>query len=314
MTRHLDSLRPAPLVVLLTVAALLAAGAVPKAHAAGGRSWDPVERVQGVVPVVVTVKGKSRIYFEVSPKRPLELSVTGPARVRVVTRAMVAAGVALPVSYAVKVVSAGATLGESKTESSPADRVRRRDGKGVVCKSRTLLVSVPAGVHGLSIGVEGAPDILARILVASPQREPDTAMISLTPLEAARSVTVAEGERLIPYYTTRRGRPVRFRIVGPTSVEVTSRLDFDSTMRGPQRYRLAIRAGGAPTREETFTTTKAAAATYAEMKDRVPSKIDRIVLTLGDGTHELAIEILSPKQGVAQIHARIPQPSVGNEE
>lgn len=317
MRRHRAPNRIGPelaIVVVAVLAALLASGPVPPARAGGADSWDPIERVAGLDPVVVLVNRKPRVYFEVTPRRPLEVSVTGPARVRVVTRAVVGAGTATPVSYTVRVSAAGTRLGETKTESSPGKRVRRRDGKGIVCKSRSVVVSVPPGAHRLSIAVEGAPDILARVLVAAPRPPAAELMVSLTPIEAPRSVTVSEGEKLIPYYTTRRGRAVRFRVVGPTSFEMTSRLDFDATMRGAHRYRLAIRVAGAPPREELFTTTKATAATYAEGTDRIPSKVDRIVIEIGKGTHDVAIELLSPKRGAAEIHARIPQPSVGNEE
>jgi len=309
---RIPPLHRSALAVLLVTVAL--AEPCPGARAARTLSWDPIERVDGSQPVIVEVKGKPRIYFELSAKRPIEIAVPGPARVRVVTRAEVAVGTALPVSYDVKVVSDGVTLAASKTESSPADNARRRDGKGILCKSRALLVSIPAGTHPMAISVAGTPSVLARILVASPNRAPGASMISLTPIDAAQSVTVVESEKLIPYYTTRRGTPVRFRIVGPTTVEISSRLDFDATMRGVQHYRLVLRVADTPTREEAFTTTKAAGAKYVERKDRIPSKLDRVVLTLSDGTHDLSVELLSPKQGAAQIHARIPQPSVGNEE
>ena len=85
-------------------------------------------------------------------------------------------------------------------------------------------------------------------------------------------------------------------------------------MRGPQRYRLALRVASLSPREESFTTTKAVGATYAEIKDRVPSKLDRVVLTLAEGAHDISVDLLSPKLGAVQIHARIPEPSVGNEE
>ncbi|MGE5176339.1 MAG: hypothetical protein ACM3JJ_08160 [Hyphomicrobiales bacterium] len=318
MRRHRAPNRIGPTLACVAIAAalaaLLASGQAPAARAGGADSWDPIERVAGLDPVIVLVNGKPRVYFEVSERRPLEVSVVGPARVRVVTRAVVGAGTATPVSYTVMVSAGGARLGETKTESSPGKRVRRRDGKGIVCKSRSVVVSVPPGAGRLSIAVEGAPDILARVLVAAPRMAATEPMVSLTPIEAPRSVTVSEGEKLIPYYTTRHGQAVRFRVVGPTTLELTSRLDFDATMRGAHRYRLAIRVAGAPTREETFTTTKAVAATYAEGIDRIPSKVDRVVVQVGKGTHDVAVELLSPKQGAAEIHARIPQPSVGNEE
>lgn len=63
-----------------------------------------------------------------------------------------------------------------------------------------------------------------------------------------------------------------------------------------------------------FRTNKATTASYTNLKDRVPSKFDRLMLPIGNGTHEISVELLAPAGGAAEIHARIPQPTVGNEE
>ena len=305
------------LVRAVRIALLAAAFASPPAarsFAARGPSWDPVELVEGVAPVVVEVKGRPRVYFPITAPAPLKVSLTGPARLRVVSRAEVAAGSSAPVSYSVRVDSDGKSIGEVTTTSSPAPGAKRKDGQGAICKSRTLLVEIPAGPHGVTIRTEGAASVLVRLLVASPQRPREARMISLTPVDARRSVTVVEGEKMIPYYTTRVGSPVRFRVIGPTKVELSSRLDFDATMRGSQHYRLALRVSGAAAREESFTTTKALGATYMEAKDRIPSKLDRAVVAVAEGSHDVVVELLGPKSGTAQVRLRIPQPSVGNEE
>ncbi len=103
-------------------------------------------------------------------------------------------------------------------------------------------------------------------------------------------------------------------MVGPTALDLVARLDFDATMRGPQIYRLGILEGARRLREIQFRTTKATTAAYADLKDRVPSKYDRVRIPVGDGTHEITVTLLAPARGSAEIHARIPEPSVGNEE
>jgi hypothetical protein len=97
-------------------------------------------------------------------------------------------------------------------------------------------------------------------------------------------------------------------------LEIMTRLDFDATMRGAQSYRMRVTERGVAIREMEFKTTKATTATYTNLADRVPSKFDRVLLRVGEGVHEIAVELLSPVRGSAEIRARIPQPSVGNEE
>ncbi len=293
----------------LVVTALFVASAA--AHAAG---WDAVESLPGASPLHVYVKDRPRIYFRVSPGHPIEIPVEGPARLRVVSRCLLSAGNQGSVTYQVRVAIAGKVLKQSRTESSPAPAARLDGSREVLCKSRTLIVNVPAGHQRVTLSIEGAYGAAVRILTSSPLRAAGESYVSLTPVAAPRSVTLSEGQKLIPYFSVLQGGPVMIRVVGPTTLEISSRLDFDATMRGTQRYRLAIRVDGRPAREAAFATTKSTTATYVDLKNRVPSKLDRIVLPITEGGHEVTIELLEPKQGSVEIHARIPQPSVGNEE
>jgi len=179
-------------------------------------------------------------------------------------------------------------------------------------KSRRLTFDLPAGHHELAFSVAGAGAALLRIQTSTSSVV--QSMVSLTPIAAERSVNVAEGEKLIPYYSVAVGQPVRLRVIGPTTLELSSRLDFDATMRGTQAYRLRLTEAGRTVREIGLKTTKAVAAAYEEVRDRVPSKADVSRVPLAAGVHEITVELVTPVHGTAEVHARIPEPSVGNEE
>jgi len=290
-----------------TVAALLLPAPAQAAK------WQAIEHIAGRPPLTVSVQENPRIYFRVTADSPLTVTVDGPCRIRLVSRAELPRDVSHPVSYTMRTEEGGKLLKEQATESSAADGVKLGDSKTVICKSRSVAWDLPEGKHRLTISVTGTPSVLVRVFSSSPKRG-GAEMISITPVEAARSVTVSEGEKLIPYYTAFPGKPVKFRIVGPTSLELSARLDFDATMRGTQAYRIAITNRGVRIREAQFKTTKATTASYTDLKDRSASKMDSIVIPLGDGVHELSVELLEPRSGSAEIHARVPQPTVGSEE
>lgn len=280
--------------------------------------WRALEQVPGHAPVTVDVEGKARTYFRLDRADPLELALTGPGRLQVVTRAEVPAGVEGTVSYRVRIEEKGSLVREQSTESAPALRASIRSARTRVCKSRTFTWTVPAGAHRVRLlgevaGSAPGAKVLARFLVQA-EGPRDLPMVSLTPVEAWRSVTLSEGEKLIPYYTVTAGKPVRVRVVGPTDLELTTRLDFDSTMRGEQSYRIGIWEAGRRLRELAFRTTKATAVVYTDLRDRVPSKMSRVTLPVGEGTHELDVHLAQPMHGSVEIHVRIPQPLVGADE
>jgi len=282
----------------------------PSAYAA---KWRAIERVPGHAPVTVTVSEKPRIYFRVSPDSSLSLTVKGPGRLKLVSRAELPRGGARSVSYRIRVVDKGKVLREQATESSAAAGALATQGDGILCKSRNATVAIPAGDHRLTVSVSGASSVLIRALYSSPAKAGED-MVSITPVDAARSVTVSEGQKLIPYYSVFHGKPVRLRIVGPTRLELSTRLDFDATMRGIQLYRIAVSESGKRIRDVVLKTTKSTTATYTDLRDRSASKSDHIAIPLGDGVHELSVELMEPRDGSAEVHARITQPSVGSEE
>ena len=279
----------------------------------GAGQWQALRDISGTATVDVLVKGKSRSYVRLTADAPLSLTVQGPGRLRIVSRAELPPGGGQVVSYRVRVAEAGAVLREQTTESSPASKASLKGQESVICKSRTFTVEIPDGAHSIVLTPSGTPSVLVRLLFSGP-RSKEMPMVSLTPVEAARSVTVSEGEKLIPYYSVLSGKPVRLRVVGPTTLELTARLDFDASMRGAQTYRLGISSDGRHLRTVEFRTTKSLTANYTDLKNRVASKLGRVVLPVGNGTHDMSVELIAPKKGSAEIHARISQPSVGNEE
>ncbi len=292
------------------VASIYAFLSVSTAHAG---KWQAMAHVPGRTPLTVTVQEKPRAYFRINPDTPLTLQMDGPGKLRIVSRAELPTSGTHTISYRLRVEENGKILKEQATESSAADGVRITGSSAIICKSRSLILDMPPGAHRVVISVVGVSSVLVRPLSTGPARVAE-AMISITPVEAIRAVTVSEGEKLIPYYSVLPGKPVKFRIVGPTNVEISTRLDFDVTMRGVQVYRLGISQAGRRVREVEFKTTKATTATYTDLKDRAASKVSRFVVSLKQGVSDLLVELLEPKNGSAEIHARIPQPSVGSEE
>lgn len=293
-------------VALFATAAALQPLPVP-AHA-----WTAVEKIAGAAPVTVLVRDKPRTYFRVTPSAPITVAIDGPARVRIVSRAELPRGASTVTTYRLDATEAGRVIESLDTETTAAADVQLATGGQPVGKSRRMTFDVPEGTHRITLNLQGVAAAFVRIQHATPRT--NAPMVSLTPLHASRSVSVSEGQKLITYYTTTPGQPVSLRIVGPTTLELLTRLDYDITMRGTQSYRISVSEKGHSPQTFDFKTTKAAAAVYVNLPDRVPSKFSRVRIPVPAGTHEYAVELVQPADGSAEVHARISTPSVGNEE
>ena len=307
------SFRIAPVALVIVAAAAVVPGST---LARGGSTrWESIETLAGHTPVSVLVNDNARGYFRVTNKAPLAVPFEGPALLRVVSRVELPRGSAQAVAYHLIATENGKTLDQQDTESSAADRVHLAgDGSAAIGKSRRWSIDVPPGRHTIAIQLEGVGSALLRLHRGTTGIAAGTALVTLTPVDAPRSVNVTEGEKTIPYFTTLVGKPVRYRVVGPVALRLTTRLDFDTSMRGTQNYALRVREGARPLRDLAFKTTKAVTAIYSNLPDRVPSKYDRATINVPAGTHELLVELLRPAGGAAEVHAAIPQPTTGGEE
>ena len=299
---------PAPTgsrVLLAVLLFLLLAGA------ASAETWQSIEELAGHPPVAVLVEGTARRYFRVTPQAALDVDLKGPVRLRVVVRPEIPWTDGRPAVFRVAARTEARLLEEHEWQSPPSTEARLPDG-GTVGESRQMIVAVPRGEHRVRLSVEGEP-VLLRLLTAPPGTSREK-RVTLTPISAARSVSLIDEERIIPYYSAFRGKPVHYRVVGPISLELLVRLDFDLTMRGTQSYRLRIKDNGDTVGDYSFTTTKVLTATWRELPDRVPSKFRRVSLSLGRGTHNVEVALLKPANGSIEVNARIPVPEFGKAE
>lgn len=275
--------------------------------------WEGIEKLPGQTPVSVVVGGEHRNYFRVSTSAPLTLEVEGPSRLRIYSRIEIPKESKQIVSYHLRLKEGSTLVDWQDTETSVADDASLAGSALAISKSRRMDVDVAAGVRRLSLSLEGAPSALVRIQQAAPSGKDKT--VSLTPVDASRSVSVRENQKTIQYYGVLPGKPVKFRVVGPTNLDLITRLDFDPTMNGEQVYRLGVSEKGTRLKEVEFKTTRSSTAVFKGQKKKlVPSKYDRLQVPLGSGSHEITVDILKPAKGVAEVHARIPQPTVGHQE
>ena len=300
-------MRPLARILALVAASLLLASA------SLASDWQSIEKLPGQSRVTVMVEGRPRNYFRVTPKSPLVVPIKGRTRLRVVSRVEQPPDSKQAVSYHLRVTEGKVLLGHQDAEGPVSAEAHVSHASYALGESRQLIVNVRKGSHRLTVSAEGAPGVLVRLLQAAPSARKE-ATVSLTPVEAPRSVSLVDGEKMARYYSALPGKPVRLRVVGPTTLDLVTRLDFDSTMRGTQSYRLGISEGDRRLREAEVKTTKALMATYSNLPDRVPSKFRRLRVMIGEGLHEISVELLRPPNGSVEVQARIPQQSVGNAE
>ncbi len=109
----------------------------------------------------------------------------------------------------------------------------------------------------------------------------------------AGAVELISREREISTYRATRDTPVEIELHGPTTLALSTRLEFTPSLRGDQRYLVDVRRNGAALLAVTFRTRRSDITTYRRPSrsrtGRVPSVADRVLIPVPAGLHRFVI-------------------------
>ena len=102
------------------------------------------------------------------------------------------------------------------------------------------------------------------------------------------------------YYHFGVETPLTFSVVGPTTLKVYTRLDFDYTMNGSQSYTIEVSCDGQLINSYHYHTEKLDTAVYLERTDILPGSRKTMRIPVPSGNHRFEVRCLRPDNcGVA---------------
>lgn len=282
------------------------------AFAAGStRTGDILITPDGQKSVALSIAGKSVRYYRLPAAAELKMTVEGPGTLRVLSRLELAAGAQGPQNYALEITEGGKVLKlfAAQTQGSGGTVKATNAPAG---KSRKVAVRLPKGRHELAFRLKGtsAPGVFLRVLF-----HPAGAAVGLTtitPLSYGRVVTAVVQESLISYFVATPDQEVKVRLVGPLTLRVDARLNFDPRMTGQQKYSITASENDRPLKSFNLLTTRSQDVVYKDWKEQVPGKKDTFSLDVPPGEHLLSFVL---QKGIAQsvsLRFQIPAESLKN--
>lgn len=276
--------------VLLMGAALLLAGLTQAA-------WTTIRHVKGAERVLVQVDGKSRAYWQLAKDGTLSATVNGPAVLRVVTRSpwrskfkdsetrlswtldgQPGGEFAHPVKR-----SSSVRLQPAKDDKNAADPAKWPR----LSSSVTDEIRIPYGTHKVAIRVTQAPGdfVLLRLKRKAVHPLPKGATIDLLPRENLRTRDVVVAEKRSSYQVLSSGEELALEATGPTVLKVISRLDWNNTMAGRQKYQLKVYEDGALKNTWVLHGSHSNQAIYVGKDDSTPARGELLYIEVPAGKH-----------------------------
>ncbi|MBC8368227.1 hypothetical protein H8E52_12545 [bacterium] len=247
-------------------------------------------------------------YYVLDEEDIVTLRVRGPRRLKIITRYLFGESDPAGASYRVWLRVDGREELRRTFRATALPSVTRCGRGGDVGALRKFYLSVPTGLHDIQVMADSPGDgrVSARFFRESRGRQ--TKMVNFSPeqYDGVHELQFESGS-LSTYYHFSEDQPLGFTVIGPTTLEIDTRLDFDHTMNGSTAYQLEVVQDGEPLPRFFYHTTKLSTASYVERRDILPGERKRMKLTVPRGRHEYEIHCVGPQTCGVAVKIRIPE-------
>ena len=290
--------------VALGALLLLAASAAP-----AKTSWRELRPQSRAGKTCVRIGVQEFTYSTLDDKKPTRFSVRGPQRLKVVTRYVFGEEDSDNPRYVLKIHIDGM---EELSKAFHAEILANaglcgRQGSDLSSLRRTY-VDVPTGLHDVEIYAEtrASGQIAGRVFRESRGKGPRMVNFSPEGFDGVYDLQFASGS-LSTYYHFSEDLPLRFGVIGPTRLQIDTRLDFDDGMSGSQSYELEILQDGEVLSRFFYHTKKLTGAAYVERPEMLAGERKRMRLTVPKGMHKYEIHCVGPASCGVAAKIRIPE-------
>ncbi len=294
---------------LLAVVLLLAAVAPAITAGASAADWRSLTPAEYASKMSIQSGSKMHTYFRFDDAQPLTFSVTGPTRVKILTRVRMLNDVG-ETEYAVSVARDGVRASTEEFTVSPSTSAFYVSLNGYRTGAlRRIYIDVPTGTHGYVLRAGGNDVVDARIFLRA-TTEPSRVSIAPRSYEAVETLLYREKE--LTYYVLTRNRPVVLEVVGPTTIKVNTRLLFDETMLTDQRYVIGVSEPGMPECLYTVEGVPSQTVVSRDRSDVIPGALRHFLIEVGNGPHTFEFRLVDTVAEAVAVKFYIPRGDLRN--
>lgn len=293
----------------LTLVSCVCAGVTPAL--AQATTWVSVRDLEGADVLCLDVTGSRIDYTVLDGRNVARASLQGPRRLKVIARYLFADTDSDRVPYTLIVAIDGREVLRKRFTGQVLESVTPCRGEQRIGSLRRAYVELPAGRHEVSLRAEsdGAGEVGVRLFrQVRRQRE---SWVTFAPERFAqlRHLQFDSGNQSV-YYQFTADQPLRLSVIGPTTLRLSTRLDFDHTMNGTQQYSLQVLLDGEPRRSFHFDCIALTSATYVERPDILPGVRKNLRIQVPRGEHTVDVICLRPENCSVATMVHIPKRDV----
>jgi hypothetical protein len=237
--------------------------------------------------VTTIVSGKSRSYYSLSNEEVSRVSLRGPGKLRVITRARFMPDQKEDIGYEILYTIDG---GEQKRiRMSSVERSKKatyvKGSHGVPAELKDFEIELGRGDHSIEFKLSKLDFQVAARYIFTATKPKKRDWIAYSPLQPSEPVDIVSRESSVGYYRFSNDKPLRVAVNGPSELRVLTRIENHYQMRGRIHYRIQVKENGEVINTYQLNSQRSEVAVYEDNKDLIPGKACEFVIVVPKGRH-----------------------------
>jgi hypothetical protein len=231
--------------------------------------------------VLVQSGVKQYKYFVVEKGVSFGFDATGPAKIKIQTRAEFKSGIK-ELSYQIETWESNHLIKGRKVKATPSALSLNGQNIGL---ARSVIIDVPEGKHTYRLWITS--DKTDKYYVRFYQSGLTAAAVPdyIQPSQFRQQVTLLSGQNMLAYYLVDSNGGVTLSLAGPMQLQIFCRANFDHDMKGRAKYTLGMFEDNREIAQFSGAASMATGAQFKELSELVPSTLNTYTFNVPGGNH-----------------------------
>jgi len=262
--------------------------------------------------VAIKIADKTRNYYALGSDKACTITLQGPGKLKVNTRAQIPAGTASIAGYEVLyTIDGGVQKRAAMSAVKFSDKAAYADASlGVPGQLKSIEITLGRGNHSIEFKLKDNKTNVAARYVFTPTRGKKMDWIAYSPMPPSEPVDLISREATVGYYRFSMEKPLKVEINGPSELRVLTRIENHFQMKGRIHYRLQVKEDGTVINTYQLSSNRSETTVYKENKAMIPGKACEFVIGVPKGRHTYIIAPMDQDKSTLLGRLLIPKKDV----
>jgi hypothetical protein len=241
------------------------------------------------------VKDKPLLYYPLDKGQTIEIVVQGPTTLRVLSRLEFGPNTKGDKRYEYSYENDEGQKGDFQHTVTAAEAaVLSLKSEVHLGNGRNVYLKIPKGKHTykFSLSTKALDRVYLRFYGPISDVANESGKVNFQPTKYSSAVSLMVKEQEAIYYRIGPQDSLTLSVIGPTTLEALSRLEFDPSMVTDQRFRVRVLEDGKEKQIISLHSGPSQQVDYKDKSDKIAGRAARLYVEVPRGKHDYSFQIL----------------------